>query len=191
MEYFGIATIVLTALIAAWWWKQRGNSAVNPAIATGALLPDFDCELEDGSVIHSQSLRGKRAVILFVRGSWCPFCSEQVQSLTDHYRQISESGGKLVIITRRPLETTKRVAEQFDVAFDFWLDKSLAAATKLDLVDQQDIPERFQEDFGRRTILPTVLVVDEQGVIRYSYRSPKPSDRPDPVSFMSVFNALG
>lgn len=191
MEYIGIALLVAIVVAAVWWWSQSKRSAINPAIVIGSQLPAFDCELEDGTTVSSESLRGKRAVILFVRGSWCPFCSEQVQALTDHYRQISETGGQLVIITRRPLETTKRVAEQFNVAFDFWLDKSLVAASALGLVDDQDIPERFHDDFGRRTILPTVLVVDAQGTIRFSYRSPKPSDRPDPATFMSVFNALG
>ena len=31
---------------------------------------------------------GALAVILFVRGNWCPFCNAQVKELTQYYREI-------------------------------------------------------------------------------------------------------
>ena len=127
---------------------------------------------------------------MFVRGSWCPFCSTQVQALTYHYRKITQDGGKLIIVTRTPLDTTRRVADQFKVEFEFWLDENLEAATGLELVDDEDIPERFQGEFGRRTILPTVIVTDSDNIIRYSYRSSKPSDSPEPQRFLSGFEAV-
>ena len=39
-------------------------------------------------------------------------------------------------------------------------------------------------------MLPTVIVTDRDNVIRYSYRSSKPSDRPPPSRFMPVFESL-
>ncbi|MEL6870771.1 MAG: redoxin domain-containing protein [Pseudomonadota bacterium] len=182
---------LLVAIAGLLWWSLRGTgSSDNGMIAVGKSLPAFTCQHEDGTTVSTDTLRGQRVVMLFVRGSWCPFCSEQVQSLTDHYRHISDVGGKLIIITRRPLSTTQRVADQFNVPFEFWLDKNLAAAQQLQLVDEQTIPDRFHDDFGRRTIRPTVLVIDRDGVIRYSHRASKPSDRPDPARFMSVFDGL-
>ncbi|MEM7612384.1 MAG: redoxin domain-containing protein [Pseudomonadota bacterium] len=185
-----LALALLAAIIVWVIMARRQSRANNQAIALGHTLPSFSCVLEDGSEVSSDSLRGGKSVLLFVRGSWCPFCSEQVQSLTDHYRKITEEGGRLIIVTRRPLDTTKRVAEQFAVKFEFWLDSDLSAAQTLNLIDGEEIPDRFHEDFGRRTILPTVLVTDRDNAIRYSYRSAKPSDRPDPSKFMSVFESI-
>ncbi|MEN7342440.1 MAG: peroxiredoxin-like family protein [Pseudomonadota bacterium] len=169
---------------------MRGAGDASPKLVVGRQLPVFECQTENGETVSSSSLAGHNAVLVFVRGSWCPFCSEQVKTVTQHYRRITESGGKLIIVTRKPLEITQRVAEQFDVQFEFWLDKDLAAATELDLVDEEAIPDRFHNDYGRRTIRPTVVVVDRNNLIRYSYRSVKPSDRPDPQNFMAVFDGL-
>lgn len=186
-----IAALFLAAIL-AWVFYARRQSAAqgSPGIALGNALPDFDCLLEDGQTVSSSSLKGTKSVLLFVRGSWCPFCSAQVKALTDHYRKITESGGRLIIVTTKPLDTTKRVAEMFEVQFEFWLDGDLAAAESLDLLDEETIPDRFSEEFGRRMLLPTVLVTDRDNMIRYSYRSSKPSDRPEPDKFMSVFEQI-
>lgn len=170
--------------------NRRRSGDLSDQLGVGQPLPDFECRSESGDTLLSASLKGTNNVLLFVRGSWCPFCSEQVKALTEQYRSITEQGGRLIIVTRKPLDMTQRVAEQFGVSFDFWLDENLAAASQLGLVDAEGTPESVQPDYGKRTIRPTVLVTDRDNVIRYSYRSAKPSDRPDPSQFISVFDAL-
>lgn len=185
-----LIAVAIAILVVVLSQKTRRKTGVSDALKVGQTLPAFTCKTEDDAVIGSDALAGSNSVLLFVRGSWCPFCSEQVKAVTDHYRKISETGGRLIIVTRKPLAITQRVAEQFGVSFEFWLDENLEAATALDLVDDQHIPDRFHSDFGRRTIRPTVLVTDSENIIRYSYRSTKASDRPDPAKFMSVFDGL-
>ena len=164
----------------------RRKDTTNP-LSTGTALPEFTAVRESGESVSSSELLGKRAVILFVRGSWCPFCTEQVESLTDHYRTINEAGGRLIIVTPKPLDTTRRVADLFNVEFEFWLDADLQAADSLGLADPEDIPDRFQSSFGRKTMRPAVLVTDSNGIIRFSHRSQNPKDRPNPARFIQVF----
>ncbi|MEM7763405.1 MAG: peroxiredoxin-like family protein [Pseudomonadota bacterium] len=185
LSLFAVAAALFVVI-----YGNRSGKQIDAALRPGKRLPPFHCQTEDGQQVTSDSLHGSRSVLLFVRGSWCPFCTEQVKSVTDHYRKITEAGGRLIIVTRKPLAITERVAEQFGVTFEFWLDPGLGAASALNLVDDETIPERFHDDFGRRTILPTVLVTDSNNIIRYSYRSTKPSDRPEPAKFMSVFDQI-
>lgn len=187
--YIGVAAVLVLGVL-GWLMLLGSRSHTNPLIAVGRRLPQFVCKREDGTEVSSDELAGSRSVLVFVRGSWCPFCSTQVQSLTYHYRKITQDGGRLIIVQREPLDTTRRVAQQFNVDFEFWLDEDLEAASQLELIDDEDIPERFQGEFGRRTMLPTVIVTDSDNIIRYSYRSSKPSDRPEPARFMSVFEAI-
>ena len=55
-------------------------------------LPAFTAVDENGAPLSSGDLKGRPSVLLFVRGTWCPFCSRQVRKLTQYYRQINESG---------------------------------------------------------------------------------------------------
>ena len=110
----------------------------------------------------------------------CPFCSRQVSNLTQHYRDIVDLGARLILVTPKPLETTRRVAEFFKVEFDFWLDESLAVTQQLGLLQEGGVPSSYEKEYGRDTVWPTALVVDAAGIIRYTNLSKHISDRPDP-----------
>lgn len=174
-----IAVVVL--LLGGWIWVARRNlRPVPPGLKPGKPLPDFEANSEQGEPLQASGLHGSPAVILFVRGNWCPFCSAQVQDLARHYKEIAELGARIVLLTPKPLETTRRVAEFFEVDFDFWLDEGLVATRQLGLLHEAGVPGDYGTEYGRDTVWPTALVVDAAGIIRYTELSKHISDRPDP-----------
>lgn len=183
-----MSSTVLTTIVAlmvvvagAWIWvKRRGLRATPPQLKPGSPLPDFRAVDEQGDPVRSVELHGSPTVILFVRGNWCPFCSRQVSNLTQHYRDIIDLGAKLILITPKPLETTRRVAEFFKVEFDFWLDDQLVVTRQLGLLQKGGVPGSYAKEYGKDTVWPTAMVVDASGIIRYTELSKHISDRPDP-----------
>ncbi len=175
-------------LIAAAWLKFRRKPGrpVPDNLRTGNPLPDFAAVDEQGDPVRSTDLIGSATVMLFVRGSWCPFCSSQVENLTSYYKDIVDLGGKLIFVTPKPLETTRRVAEFFEVEFDFWLDESLSVAKDLGLLHQSGVPEEFNKEYGGNTVWPTALVIDPAGIIRFVELSEQLSDRPDPKVLLAA-----
>lgn len=175
-----IGAIAALAIVAWVWVTRRGLRVMPPQLKPGLPLPDFRAVDEQGDPVRSVELHGSPTVILFVRGNWCPFCSRQVSNLTQHYRDIVDMGAKLVLITPKPLETTRRVAEFFKVEFDFWLDDGLEVTRQLGLLHEGGVPKDHGKEYGRDTIWPTALVVDAAGIIAYTELSKHISDRPDP-----------
>lgn len=172
---------VVAVLLGAWIWvARRGLRAVPAVLKSGSPLPDFHATDEQGDPVRSTQLHGSPTVILFVRGNWCPFCSAQVRNLTKYYKDIIDLGAKLVILTPKPLETTRRVAEFFEVEFDFWLDDSLLVTEQLGLLLKSGVPGSYSKEYGRDTVWPTAIVVDAAGIIRFTELSKHISDRPDP-----------
>jgi peroxiredoxin len=177
--------VVAALLVVAWIWvTRRGLRATPPQLKPGSPLPDFRAVDEQGDPVRSVELHGSPTVILFVRGNWCPFCSRQVSNLTQYYRDIVDLGAKLILITPKPLETTRRVAEFFKVEFDFWLDDELAVTRHLGLLQEGGVPTSYGKEYGRDTIWPTALVVDAAGIISYTELSKHISDRPDPKTLL-------
>lgn len=175
--------IAIAALIvsSAWYIRRSKPGRRTPDILRpGRPLPDFQAADEQGNPVRSTELVGTAAVILFVRGNWCPFCSAQVKDLTSYYKNIVELGGRLIFVTPKPLETTRRVAEFFDVEFDFWLDESLSVARQLGLLHAAGVPEDYRTEFGNDTVWPAALVIDRAGIIRFTELSAQISDRPNP-----------
>ncbi len=175
-----VAAVAL--LIAASWliFRNKSGRSVPDNLRVGQPLPDFAAVDEQGDPVRSTDLSGSATVMLFVRGSWCPFCSSQVENLTSYYKNIVDLGGKLIFVTPKPLETTRRVAKFFEVEFDFWLDESLAIAKQLGLLHQSAVPAEFNKEYGGDTVWPTTLVIDPAGIIRFVELSKQLSDRPDP-----------
>lgn len=177
-----IALIVIAILLGLWIGLVRRGARATPAqLKPGQPLPAFEAKDEQGKTVQSTALHGAPAVILFVRGNWCPFCSAQVKNLTKHYRDITGLGAKLVLLTPQPLETTRRVASFFEVEFDFWLDDALVVTEQLGLLQKSGVPRDYEPEYGRDTVWPTALIVDAAGIIRYTELSKRVSDRPDPA----------
>ena len=178
-----IGAAILAAIGAFVMWRRPGRP-VPQELRRGQPLPEFSAVSEDGETLNSRQLGGKPVVMIFVRGNWCPFCNKQVKNLTGHYKAINDAGAKLIFVTPKPLETTRRVAEFFEVDFDFWLDESLEATRQLGLLLDAGVPKDWNKEYGKDTTWPASLVIDASGVIRYVEISKHIIDRPNPKTLM-------
>lgn len=184
-----VAVVVLAGAVIV-MRRTRGEHPFPDVLRPGKPLPEFRALDEQGNPLRSTELVGSLSVILFVRGSWCPFCSAQVEELTRYYKDIVEQGARLILVTPKPLQTTRRVARFFEVEFDFWLDDSLDAAEKLGLLHRTAVPGSYRREYGKDTVWPTALVIDRSGIIRYADVARHVSDRPDPRVLVSALRKL-
>jgi peroxiredoxin len=190
---FWIVGIVLVVVVAGVLYALRDKARGRPVpdkLKPGQPLPVFQAVDEDGNRVSSAELAGAPAILLFVRGSWCPFCSRQVANLTKVYKEITDSGAKLILITPKPLGMTRRVAEMFGVDFQFWLDDSLEIAKQLGLVVKAGVPDDYRKEYGEDTLWPTSLVIDANGVIKFTELSRFIADRPNPEKLLKVVRSL-
>ena len=185
-----IATAVVVAAALLFFRDKFRGKAVPDDLRPGNPLPEFTAVDENGDPLSSKDLRGRPSVLLFVRGNWCPFCSKQVKNLTRFYKEINESGAHLILVTPKPLETTRRVADFFDVKFEFWLDESLAIGKRLGLVQESAVPDDYEKEYGRDTLWPTSVIIDGDGIIRHTELSRFIADRPDPEKLLRIVKKL-
>ncbi len=183
-----IAVAMLLASLLYWGFRKAGRP-VPPVLQPGQALPDFRAVDENGKPVRSTELHGTPAVLLFVRGNWCPFCNSQVQNLTVHYKDIIDLGARLILITPKPLATTRRVAKFFEVEFDFWLDEDLSVARQLGLLYESGVPKDHKEEYGDDTVWPAAVVVDRNGIIRYTALSKFIADRPSAATLLRELRA--
>ncbi len=184
-----IAAVALVALLLRKAWAKLGGRQLPAALQPGGQLPKFTARAENGALLESSDLSGKPAVLLFVRGNWCPFCTRQVATLTKHYKSITDVA-RLILVTPKPLETTRRVAEFFDFDFEFWLDEGLSIASQLGLHVPGGVPNEHHAEYGEDTLWPAAVVVDKNHIIRYASVSKLIADRPDPQKLLRVLQTL-
>lgn len=185
---FGALAVIIVIFL--YWRRRISGRPIPPLLQPGQPLADFSAIDEDGNPVRSNESKGQPTVMVFVRGNWCPFCTSQVKDLSSHYKDIVDLGARLILVTPKPLQTTRRVAEIFQVEFDFWLDSDLVVAKQLSLLAESAVPKKNREQYGSDTVWPTSLVIDSNGVIRYTELSRFIMDRPDPKKLLRELRAI-
>ena len=185
-----IFAVLVVAAVVASRMMSKGRPKVPEQLQPGNALPQFTAVDEKGVAVSSADLKGSPTVILFVRGNWCPFCTRQVKNLADHYKQLNELGAKLIFVTPKPLETTRRVAEFFEIDFAFWLDEDLKITKQLGLFLPSGVPSEHRAEYGENTVWPTALVIDASNTIRYTSLSRLIIDRPKPDRLVKELQKL-
>ncbi|WP_233149982.1 peroxiredoxin-like family protein [Kineosporia sp. A_224] len=171
-----------------WYTDQHRPSG---GLAVGELLPAFALQTADGSPTTSEALRASPHVILFYRGSWCPFCVAQVRELAAQYRELDRRGVHVALISPQPADDTRALAERFDVPMDFYVDHQGSAARALDIVQQGGVPLSFTAGTDGDTVVPTAIVTDAVGRVVWFQHADDHRVRPEPATFLEVIDRAG
>jgi peroxiredoxin len=69
-------------------------------ILTGATLPNAELKDQNGMVVHlNDILLNKQTVLVFYRGSWCPFCNQHLSALATSQEEIIKLGYQIIAIS--------------------------------------------------------------------------------------------
>lgn len=173
------------------WYSSFGHR-VSDRLQPGGLIPDFEAEDLEGRPVGPARLRGRPAVYMFYRGNWCPFCMAQVREIIGRYRELTERGVEVALISPQPPDLTRRVAEMFEVPFRFWVDRDLRAARALGIAHEHGVPAgTLSRTYGPDTVLPTVVITDPEGRILFTDQTDNYRVRPEPAIFLRVLATHG
>lgn len=81
--------------------KKVANSAEEICpIKIGETIPSVYVKNLDGENVDLNGLTsGKKSVLIFYRGGWCPFCNMQLANLNQIKKQLVELGYQLIAIS--------------------------------------------------------------------------------------------
>ena len=142
----------LAALLLAAAWPAAANAGTVPA-------PAFSLASRDGKQVSLADLKGQVVMINFW-ASWCGPCRQELPALDQIYAKYKPMGFTLVAIN---VESEKADAERF-------LEKTPASFPIL-----FDPDNKVSGNYGV-SAMPTTVLVDRQGRVRWQHRAYKPGD---------------
>lgn len=152
-----------------------GVSAVGTGMPDGELL-----DIHGAPTSLAQLRGGLPAVVVFYRGGWCPYCNMALRTYqTELVPGLAQRGVELIAVSPQKPDGSLTAAETNQLSFSVVSDPgnqlagalgiltepsadAVAAQAKLGL----DLAEQ-NADGGRRLPMPTTVVVDAAGVIRW------------------------
>jgi len=133
------------------------------ALAAGAKAPDFTLPTTPDQKVSLSEFRGRNVVLVFYPADWSPVCGDQLALYNELRAQFEELNAALVAVSVDGIWC--HLAYGKDRGFHFTL---LSDFEPKGEVARQYGVYRQQDGITERAL----FVIDEEGVIRYSYVSP-------------------
>lgn len=129
-------------------------------------------------------LKGKKTVLVFYRGGWCPFCNRQLQGLRKIEKKLKKLGYQIVGISPdRPQKINESVKKQ-NLSYKLYSDDQVNAAKAFGLAFKvnDEMNEmllgygiNLKDASGQEHLVlpvPAVYIIDENLNIHFSYANP-------------------
>jgi peroxiredoxin len=179
------------------------DEAAKNALNVGAKMPLFSLKDQNGKTIESRDLlKQGNLVIVFYRGSWCPFCNLYLRNLQKNLAQIKAAGGNLIAVSVENPDNSLTVAKKNELAFTVLSDPNLAVARSFGIV--YEMPKETTELYKSRGLdvaehnrmekaelpLSATYVVNQKGKIVYAFLEPDYKKRAEPQVIIEMLSKI-
>lgn len=160
------------------------------AIKLGDVAPDFTLrDQHDKNFSLSEALTRGPAVVLFVRGAWCPFCAITLRAFDRVRAALEREGASLVAISPATVQNVKAAVDREFLRYQMLSDTSLKVATEYGLVWEpepalQKIYLKLGHDLPRmngtgdwRLPIPAGYVIGQDSIVHAARVSPSLTGR--------------
>jgi peroxiredoxin len=172
--------------------------------APGAVMPDGELlDVHGGATSLAQVRAGRPAVVVFYRGAWCPYCNIALRTYQAELAPaLADRGFALIAVSPQRPDGSLTAAQTNELSYSVVSDPGNQIASALGVVTEPsaesvaaqgklglDLAEQ-NADGGRRLPMPTTVVVDATGVIRWIDVHPNYTTRSEVSEILAAVDAV-
>lgn len=188
---FELALISLILWFVYLGWYSKFPSRDSEKLKLGSKMPKLQFIGVDGEKISTDKFKGKKLIYLFYRGNWCPLCMAQIDEISEQYKEIHALNAEVLLISPQPHKFTKSLAKKKEVDFQFLRDEDSKVAKDLGIFVKGGTPFGLEVlGFDSDTVMPTVIITDENRRILFADQTDNYRVRPEPKMFLEVLRKL-
>ena len=147
-------------------------------------------------------LKNNHIVLSFFRGTWCPYCNLELESLARINEQIEAKGAKLITVTPELYKFTEERIKNKNFNFQILTDLGNKAADDFGLVFE--LPREYREIYDRLSVnlnilngedswvlpMPATFIISKQGIIESTYINADYTQRMEPDDILEKLDLL-
>jgi peroxiredoxin len=137
-------------------------------VAPGTPAPEFTLKTADGEDFTRQDLMGRTTVLVFYPFAFSPVCTDQLNLYEDVLEDLEARGARLYGVSCDSRWTQTAFKEQLGLTIpqlSDWEPKGVVCRA-FDVYHPGGFPQR------------ALVIIDPEGVVRWSYQAPSPGDLP-------------
>jgi peroxiredoxin len=113
----------------------------------------------------------------------------QIREISAQYQELERRGVAVLLVSPQPVSHSVALAKKMKVNFQFLTDENNAMARQLKIDQEHGVPLGFEVlGYKSETVLPTVIITDEQGKILFLDQTDNYRVRPEPETFLEVLD---
>ena len=164
---------------------------VNPVLISST-IPDVSVKNTDGENLNLRDIvKDQPTIFVFYRGGWCPYCNRHLADLKKIEDDLAKEGYKVYAISADRPELLKQTMDKNELTYTLLSDAPMTAGKAFGIAFKMDdeTVERYksydidiEKDSGYDHHLlpaPAVFLVDQKGIIKFSYVNPNYKERID------------
>jgi len=180
MRYLKILSI---ALCLPFFALAQSDLPVKPEdispLLIGETVPDIQLTQMDGSSTNIGTvLSGKKTILIFYRGGWCPYCNSHLSDLQKIEPKLKELGYQIIAVSPDVPAKLNESDQKHDLNYQLYSDVKGELMGKMGIAFQA--PERYQKMLLNITAeenkgwlpVPSVFIINDKKQIVFEYISP-------------------
>lgn len=145
--------------------------------------PEFKGKDQSGNEVSLKDLRKKGpVVVVFYRGSWCPYCNKELKRMQDSLQLLKDKGAQIVAISPEKSDGIAKTIEKTGATFSILHDEDMKIAKGYGVSYQVD--EKTQQrykSFGNDLLeingqkeraylpVPAVYIINRDGAVTFRF----------------------
>ncbi|MCB0423752.1 MAG: AhpC/TSA family protein [Mangrovimonas sp.] len=169
---------------------------VSPLLVGEKIPEAIITNLNGNDVSLQQILKEKPTVLVFYRGGWCPYCSNQLSGLAEIENEVLSEGFQIVAISPDNHQMLSKTMAKDEINYQLYSDKEakLIQAVGIGFKTSESNKKYIfnKTNFEPSEILPapTVMILNTKGEIVFEYINPNYKVRLDEKLLLAVLKAI-
>ncbi|MEH6597299.1 MAG: peroxiredoxin family protein [Colwellia polaris] len=150
-------------------------------VSIGDKLIPFETKTAADTIFSSEQFKGKRTLLKFYRGSWCPYCSRELTMFEEMDNEFKKFDVQVFALSGDNAKQASAHIKRDNLSLTLLADPELEVVKKYGVEHQKSLgadsegimtvfglpfPKPYQFKFKSMSI-PTTILIDEHGIIKW------------------------
>ncbi|MCB0438258.1 MAG: AhpC/TSA family protein [Mangrovimonas sp.] len=169
---------------------------VSPLLVGEKIPEAIITNLNGNDVSLQQILKEKPTVLVFYRGGWCPYCSNQLSGLAEIENEVLSEGFQIVAISPDNHQMLSKTMAKDEINYQLYSDKeakliqAVGIGFKTSESNKKYIFNKTNFEPSEILPVPTVMILNTKGEIVFEYINPNYKVRLDEKLLLAVLKAI-
>ena len=172
-------TVFITAML-SFLLLQKKAPLGDIKVKIGDLIIPFEANTFESDTFSTETLKGKRTLLKFFRGSWCPYCCAELKMFDELKPELNKYEVQTIALSGDTTEQAKVHHERDELKLLLLSDPMLISVKKYGVEHHKAVgwsSDNMKTVFGisismnafkyRSMSIPTTILVDENGIIQW------------------------